>query len=343
MQKARLHHYTAPIQNNMLGIIYIMVHVIALAILYTAVKTLTKDLNSNVIVFLYKVSILIFIIPWCFYHGFAAMKTKRIGLHVARAFLSIMGQLSMFYAIKHIGLSDVTAVQYLEHVVVLIIGILYFKEKATKTKFAAIALSFLGALFVVRSDWFDPNVVASEFKGFNTYFIFVFMALMFWAMNNTLIKILGKTEKTKVQLFYVMLFSCILAFPTAFMHWEAITYMGPVEISYPTYFVNFEDLNIQLQHIKFILLLALCYFMHAIFHFKAFKHAELSVIIPFEYTRLIFAGILGYIYFEEVPTAFKLYGYLMIIGAGLYLLRSERRRLKRTQAKRALVDEFSQQ
>ena len=342
MQKTNTNH-SAPIQNNMIGILYMMIHVISLAILYAAVKALTKDLSSSLIVFLYKISILVFIIPWCFSQGISGMKTNRIWLHVTRAFLSIMGQLCMFYAIKHIGLSDVTAVQYLEHVIVLIIGILYFKEKATKTKFAAIALSFLGALFVVRSDWFDPTAASGEFKGFNTYFVFVFLALMFWAMNNTVIKVLGKTEKTKVQLFYVILFSTILAFPIAFMNWQVVTHVGPIEISYPTHFVNLEDLNLQPQHAKFILLFALCYFMHAIFHFKAFKHAELSVIIPFEYTRLIFAGILGYFFFEEMPTVYKLYGYLMIIGAGLYLLRSERRRLKRTQAKRELADEFSQQ
>lgn len=335
--------HSAPIQNNTLGILYMVIHVIALAVLYAAVKELTKELSSNLIVFLYKATIVICILPWCFYQGISQMKTNRIGLHMIRGFLSIMGQLCMFYAIKHIGLSDVTAVQFLEHVIVLLIGILYFKEKATKTKFAAIIISFLGALIIVRPDLFDLKLISnSEFNGFNSYFAFVFLALMFYALNNTVIKVLGKTEKTKVQLFYVTLFATILSFPTAFMKWHAVAHIGPVELSYPYAMAELGELHLTPYHFQMVLLLAFCYFMHAIFHFKAYKHAEISVVIPFEYSRLIFAGILGYCFFEEAPTYYKLYGYIMIIGAGLYLLYAERKRVKRAKQKRELADEFAQ-
>ena len=58
-----------------------------------------------------------------------------------------------FYAIKHIGLSDVTAVAYLEQIVLLIIGVLYFREAATKTKFIVIVASFIGAIIIIKPDY----------------------------------------------------------------------------------------------------------------------------------------------------------------------------------------------
>jgi S-adenosylmethionine uptake transporter len=323
-------------QNNLFGIAMMLLHAIALSVLYAVIKELTKEINSNVAVFLYKFGLFISVIPWCLWGGFKDLKTKRIWLHVFRGFLSVFGSLSMFYAIKHIGLSDVTAVAYLEQIILLIIGILYFKEAATKIKFIVIIASFIGALLIIKPDyilWAMGSISGHPYPlntNVNSYYAFVFLAIGFWSLNSTVIKILGKTEKTKVQLFYVMLFSSIIAFPMAFMDWEtAFHLVGNIDIRYPYSFIDFSTLGLKPIHLLFIAVLALCYFLHVIGHFKALKHAELSVVIPFEYTRLVFAGIFGYLFFSEVPLIPSYFGYALIISAGLCLFRSERKKMKR--------------
>lgn len=313
--------------NNMQGILFMILHTLSLSVLYAVVKELTQDLNSNLIVFLYKFTILIGILPWCFIEGISTLKSNRMGLHLSRGFLSIMGSLCMFYAIKHIGLSDVTAVAYLEQIILLVIGIFYFKEKATYTKFAVIVLSLIGAIIVIRPDLFEKGILLE--KEISSHYIFVFLAVFFWAMNGTVIKVLGKTEKTKVQLFYVMLFSSIIAFPTAFMNWETVPTFSHIDIKIPSGFVNVEELGLKICHIKWIILLALCYFLHVIGHFKAFKYSEMSTIIPLEYTRLVFAGIFGSVLFGEHPHLIKILGYLLIIASGIWLFQSEKKREKK--------------
>lgn len=337
----------AVVQNNIFGIFMMMLHAVALSVLYAVVKELTQELSSNLIVFLYKFMILVCALPWCLYGGIKTLKTHRIWLHMSRGFLSVCGSLSMFYAIKHIGLSDVTAVAYLEQIVLLIVGILYFKEKANKTKLAAIVVSFVGAVLIIKSEYFMNIYEASvghtysATGDFNSFYIFVFMAIAFWSMNSTVIKILGKTEKTKVQLFYVMLFSCIIAFPIAFMDWESVTKVGVIDIKYPVHLVEFASLGLTLKHVGYIFVLAVCYFLHVIGHFKAFKHAELSVVVPFEYTRLVFAGILGYIFFGEVALLPSYIGYILITIAGVFLFRAEHRKHRKKRAQE-LEEEFDQ-
>lgn len=335
----------SPVQNNLLGMLYMSIHVLALAVLYAVIKSLSKDLDSNLIAFIYKFSILIIVIPWCLAGKLEDMKTKRIGMHFSRGMLSILGSLCMFYAIKHISLSDITAVQYLEHVLMLVIGIIYFKEKASFVKLGAILVSFLGALIIVRPDLFQASsLVPANAITFNKYYIFVFMAIGFWAANSTVIKILGRTEKTKVQLFYTTLFSCILAIPFAFMKWQHVGQIGMFEIRVPLEFISFQDLNLKAEHTERLLLLATCYLIHSITHFKAFKHGEISAIIPFEYSRLIYAGIFGYLFFDEQPSELKYIGYALIIIAGLSLLYVEQKRSKRQKEldKKVLKDEFDQ-
>ena len=93
-----------------------------------------------------------------------------------------------------------------------------------------------------------------------------------------------------------------------------------IDIKYPYSFIDFSTIGINGRHFIFIAVLALCYFLHVIGHFKALKHAELSIVVPFEYTRLIFAGIFGYFFFNEVPHTLSYLGYALIIGSGNILI-----------------------
>ena len=318
------HHHVA--QNNLMGIMYMLLHTLSLSVLYAAVKELTQELNSNLVVFLYKFAILVAIIPWCFAGGLKSLKTDRIWLHLSRGCLSTFGALCMFYAIKYIGLSDATAIGYCEQILLLVIGIVYFKERLTSVKIVIIAISLFGVLLIIRPDLFEKGTILQN--ELNIYYIFAFLAISFWALNSTVIKVLGRTEKTKVQLFYVMLFSSIIAFFIAFMHWEIAVSVAGMEIKYPSRWVEFSELGLQIHHIKWVLVLGLCYFLHVVGHFKALKHAELFAVIPFEYTRLVFAGIFGYFFFNEIPSEAKTFGYLLIVAAGLFLFYSEKKRAK---------------
>ena len=53
----------------------------------------------------------------------------------------------------------------------------------------------------------------------------------------------------------------------------------------------------------------------------AFKHIEASRVAPLEYTGLVWAGLLGYFLFGEVPTAATLASSALIVGGCLLLLR----------------------
>ncbi|MFI4984254.1 MAG: DMT family transporter [Rickettsiales bacterium] len=283
------------------------------------------------------------ILPWCFSEGIKGVRTKHIWLHASRGFLSISGTLSLFYAIKYIALTNITAVGYLEQVVLVIIGILYFKEKATLSKVSTIVLSFLGAMIVVYPEVIHfphvdipglglvrlPQIAEINLGGeFNYYYIFVFLSIVFWAANCTVIKILGKTENTKVQLFYVMLISCFIAYPFAFFNWQEIELFGMIPVKVPTAHLDYFELGVKLEHLPIIALLAFCYFIHSIAMFNSFRYAEMSTVIPFDYSRIIFTGVFGFMFFSELPEESSCIGYGMIVFSGIYLVRAESQRRK---------------
>ncbi len=291
--------------KTMSGILLMVLHALSMSVLYIVAKHLTKSLHPFQVAFLYKFAILIAITPWCFYGEYKKnLKTKRIGMHVARGTFSLLGTLCFFVAVSNLDVTNAAAITYLDHIIVILIGFFYFKEKLSNPKIIMIVMSFIGALLIVK-----PG-----FVNFNKYYVFLFMALVFWAMNCTVIKMLGSTERSKAQIFYVMLFSSIFSSPMALYEWK------PIEI----------------WHLQYILILAVCYLIHTIAFFKAFKFADMSTVMPFDYCRLIFTGLLGFIFLKEIPDQYSLVGYALIIAGGLYAIQYEARKNKKVNDARKL-------
>ena len=152
--------------------------------------------------------------------------------------------------------------------------------------------------------------------------------MFLWSGNTILVKVLGNTEHNKTQLFYLLLFASTWSFLAVFVRWGVIEFMG-LSLNVVPRFTNFgyftEQLissKLELRHLALLLLMAICYFIHGIAYFLSLK-SELSVVIPFRYTKLLFSAILGYLIFGEVSSYVAYFGYVLIIGSGLILFRYE--------------------
>jgi S-adenosylmethionine uptake transporter len=85
--------------------------------------------------------------------------------------------------------------------------------------------------------------------------------------------------------------------------------------------------------------IALCYLIHSIAFFKAFKFAEMSTVMPFDYSRLVFTGILGYLVLNEVPDRYSLLGYALIVIGGMCSIFYETHRNRKIKAKKSDIEE----
>jgi drug/metabolite transporter (DMT)-like permease len=71
---------------------------------------------------------------------------------------------------------------------------------------------------------------------------------------------------------------------------------------------------------------------------ESYRHAETSVIAPFDYVSMLLALVLGYLIFAEMPTAPMLLGAGLIVAAGLFIIWRERQLgLERGKARRAIT------
>jgi drug/metabolite transporter (DMT)-like permease len=327
--------------DNIKGMIFMVINALSLAALYATMKFVTSGMSSNQAVFFYKIIILVCIIPWVFYKdGLSAIKTPNFKIHLCRSFFSVSGTLSFMYAIKSIKLVDITAMTHLEQVIWLAVGVIFFNESFTKAKLICIIIGFIGGFIIVKPELFQ-NLFSSDVQSevlefntaFNTAYIFVAITVACWTINSSLVKVLGYKKATnKAQLFYAIFFAALFAYLAGFIDWQAST-IGSIQVFYPGGLISPFNVDVELWRFGFIALASLFYLIHNMCFFNALKYGEMTVIAPFVYFKLTFAGTLGYFFFGELPRLPISYlGYAMIIGSGIFSVISQYRHHQRLKA-----------
>jgi S-adenosylmethionine uptake transporter len=305
-----------------------LINSIALTGLDICAKTLTQSLTPPQIVLFYKFLLFLITLPWVLVKGLELLKTSEIKIHFLRSLLSVLGGICFYKGLQNVKIADAAALENLQYIIVAIVGMIFFEEKCTKTKVFSIILGFLGALFIVKPEVFLLN--RESFTTFNNYYIYTLLAIIFWSMNTITVKILGKTERNRTQLFYLLLFAIMWSLPGALLRFDSFDIFGFELSIIPIGLIDFSTIQLNFDQLKLLFIMAFFYFVHSLAYFNALKR-DISLVIPFRYSKLIFSGIAGYLFFMETPISLEYVGYTLIIISGLTLITREVRQMKKNR------------
>jgi drug/metabolite transporter (DMT)-like permease len=219
--------------------------------------------------------------------GRHAFRTTHFCSHFLRGAVGVAGLVAGFYATTRLPLTDSTAISFTAPLFMILTAIFLLGEKVRWRRGLATVAGFIGVLVMVRPDGGTLDVAA----------VFGLFAAFLAAFSTTLIKRLSATEEALTILVYFGLFSSILTAIPAYLVWSPLT--G-------------DELA----------LLALVGALGAVGQFcqvRAFAVGELMAVAPIDYSRLIFAGIMGFLLFAELPDRYTLVGAAIIVGSTLYI------------------------
>jgi S-adenosylmethionine uptake transporter len=285
-------------KSNLYGILWILVNNLAMVIQTALIKNLSQSMHKFQVLVLYKVTVFLFVLPLVFYKGFGLIKTKKLHLHFLRAFLSITAAMVYVTALQHMPITTAMAVGFTEPLFVSLLAVVILKEYINIHVIIAAVIGFCGILIVT-----NPGS-----DTFNIYSLVVVAAAVIWAFDMIVIKLLGKTENPIQYLFYISLFSTLLGLSQTYLH---------------SYFTNSplpEWSSIDIKHVPKILALAGLYFTHLLAVFKAFQHANLSVLAPFDFSRIVFSTILDVALFNIAVNVETIVGALVIVSSSVYIV-----------------------
>jgi drug/metabolite transporter (DMT)-like permease len=223
------------------------------------------------------------------------VRTKRVKLQIARGVTLVVCGLLFMTALRSMPLADATALNYTSPVLVLVLSRVYLRERLTPARIAFIVAGITGMLLIVQ-----PG--SEIFRGAS---LLVLLAACIYAAYQILTR-LAASEDPRVSLFYPALVSIALLTPLLpFLH------LTPSMPWRDALLVCAAGLLGTLGHFLFIL---------------AFQRAPASALTPFTYMQLVWAMMLGWVLFGDLPDAASTVGMLVIAGSGLAMALYERRR-----------------
>lgn len=220
-------------------------------------------------------------------HGREMVHTQRTGLVIIRGISLAVGSLLVSFALQRMPVAETTAIVYLAPVMVLLLSGPLLGEKVGSASWIAALIGFSGVLLIARpGGGLDPLGV-----------VFVLGNVVVATAYNLLSRVLAHTERTMAMLFYSALAGAI-GFGI-FLPW---TLHGAA----PTL----------LQIVLFAGLGLSAWLGHYLFT-QSYRYAPAALVAPMTYMHLVWAGVLGWLVFGDVPDAVALAGMSLVMLAGL--------------------------
>ena len=204
-----------------------------------------------------------------------------------RSFCGTVGLICNFYAVDHLNIADANILNKLSPFFAILMSYFVLKEKANKVEWLCVATAFTGALFVVKPSFSMEfvNAMIGVLGGFGA------------GVAYTFVRKLGKQgERGPVIVMVFSAFSCICTLPF--------------------FIFQYEPMSAQQW---MILILAGCAAAGGqIFITKAYTKAPAKEISVFDYTQVIFAALLGFVFLGQIPDWMSVIGYIIIIGSAVF-------------------------
>lgn len=219
---------------------------------------------------------------------------KNLPYLLLRAFFGTVGILGNFYAIDHLVLADASMLNKLSPFFAILFSYFILREKTSPGQAIAVVIAFIGALFIIK-----PTGVS-----FNAASLVGVMGGMGAGIAYTMVRLLSKRgERGPFIVFFFSAFSCVATLP----------------------FLIFDFHPMEWWQLLCLLGAGLAATGGQFSITAAYSFAPAKEISVFDYTQIIFAAALGFIFFGELPDGYSLIGYVIIIAVSVRMFLTGRK------------------
>jgi drug/metabolite transporter (DMT)-like permease len=230
----------------------------------------------------------------------AAVRTRRPLGHVGRGLISIGGMFSNFSALARLPIVDATAISFVSPLITVALSAIFLKEHVRIFRWSAVIVGFIGILVMLAPN-FDPGLHAVA-AGTTLGFVFAIVGAFCNAGSVIQTRRLTETETTSSIVFYFSLICALAGLATWPFGWLSPTW----------------------PELMALMTVGLCGGLAHILLTESYRLAPASLVAPFDYTSMIWAFLLGYVFFDELPTVYVFIGAAIIAAAGLLVIWRER-------------------
>ncbi len=287
----------AAAQNKRLAILLILVSIGVITVVDTIAKYLTSGLHAFEIVWGYFLGMLLPIVIYTVVNGAhrrGLLRTRRPLLQLVRSGLLVLSIAALFIGLTYLPIAEATAISFMSPLFIVALSVPLLRERVGAHRWIAVLIGLAGVLVIIR-----PGGGIAHWAAFMPL-----ISAVAFAAYQISTRILAATDPVFTTLFYTgtggFLWTCLLV---------PFVWTPPTAIEWGA-FIGFGSLGVA-AHFCLI---------------KAFELAQASLLAPFNYSKLLWATLLGYLVFGDLPSLNTLAGCALIVAGGLYVIWREARR-----------------
>jgi drug/metabolite transporter (DMT)-like permease len=289
-----------PMSKNLQGMLLVLGSTLFLASMAAMVRHLSDSVPPMQAAFFRNFIGLLILLPTLFKYGPSLLKTDNLGFMALRGVFNAGAMITYFLAITMIPLAEVAALNFTVPLFVSLLAVLILKERMGMRRTLSLVIGFSGALIIIR-----PGVEIVHVGA-----IFALTSAITWAFAVIVIKHLTVTNSSLTITFYGVLFLTIFTLPPALYDW-----VWPKPEDY-----------------LWLAALAGAGTIGQLMFAQGMRSADATLVMPFDFAKLIWASLFGFIFFSQVPTIWTFAGGALIFAGATYLTYREGRDKRQAEA-----------
>ncbi|WP_425404386.1 DMT family transporter [Hwanghaeella sp.] len=224
--------------------------------------------------------------------GVRALRSGRPAAHVLRGFLWVVATIMFFTSFAHLDLAEATALIFVAPLFITAISAAFLKEQVGWRRWLAVGAGFVGVLVVIR-----PGSAAFQ--------------------------LVSLLPVTTAFVYALLMLSARWVDPKE-SAWTMLLYLTGTSAVLSAFVVPFFWTPIRIEDLWFFAGIALFGTAGMTLMTQAFRLAPAAIVAPFDYTGIVWATALGWLFWNEIPDAAAFLGAAIIVGSGIFILLRER-------------------
>ena len=290
------------VDRPLLGIVLMLGGIASFSVMDATIKWLTAD---------YPVTQIVALRSWfglpllCFFAlrggGLKSLKTSRPQVHFGRYLLVLALSFSFFWALSQLKLVDAIAITFAAPIFITALSVPILKEPVGMHRWVAISIGFFGVLVMLR-----PGMGVFQWAA-----VVVIGSVVVYSLLMITTRVFKAVESTASLMLYPQL---------------GMSLTGIILVPFVWVTPDLKDLGL-------FAVAGIFGSLGVMFVTHAFRLGPAAVISPFEYSALLWATLLGFMLWGELPDTMTLIGAAIIIASGLYMIYRETKKTGHSKPK----------